>query len=443
VIKLDRPGALSTNAHVTTFVGVFVPSQGNFQVNIAGNDLVQSIDDNSHQSQIPGTAPSSSSSGQTTVTEGPNSTNVTLQGMDIWTMRSLATQRNTQTKGGILSHLTVQDGQLIGTVTNTLPYGLSDAYLLIGEQYVSLGHLAADQTEPINLAINILPSNQQQSLADQIAASQGLSTPYMPPYNASAAQSQNAFQRHMAMLSTVSGELSSFYCNGGGPCYQPVTVINGNIKQSIYGGKGLQSGGQDPLLLSDADATFIGWADSQPGISSKVSINGLPPSGVQESLIQAPLDVNYEGTLNKTSSLVAGQLVDIESQGSNIQSQFSGIYTLSTGSMTFEFTLPYGPRLRTTSLTISENPNLANGLPTGGGTGTIGDLSHVQTSLYNWHTGNWDTVSFNQSSLLISKAQNYVNAQGRVLIQIANQDSSLGQIVVTRPILQLQGNVSP
>jgi hypothetical protein len=441
VIKLDRPGTLSTNAHVTTFVGVFVPSQGNFQVNIAGNDLVQSIDNASNrQSQIPGTAPSSS--GQTTVTEGQDSTNVTLQGVDIWTMRSLATQHDAQIKGGILSHLTVQDGQLTGTVTNGLPYGLSDAYLLIGEQYVSLGHLTAGQTEPIRLAINVSPNNQQ-SLADQIAASHGLPTPYMPPYNSSASQTQNDFQRHMAMLSTVSGELSSFYCNGGGPCYQPVTVINGNVKQAIYGGKGLQSGGQDPLLLSDADVTFIGWADRQPDISSKVSINGLPPSGVQESLIQAPLDVNYEGVLNKASSLMAGQLVDVQSQGSNIQSQFSGIYTLTTGSMTFEFALPYGPRLRTSSLTIAENPNLANGLATGGGTGTIGDLSHVQTYLYNWRTGNWDTVSFTQSTLSINKAQDYTNAQGRVLMQIANQDSSLGQIIVTRPVLQLQGNVSP
>lgn len=441
VIKLDRPGMGSTNAHVTTFVGVFVPSQGNFQVNIAGNDLVQSIDNNNRQSPIPGAA--SSASGRTTVTEGQNGTNVTLQGVDIWTMRSLATQRDSQVKGGIFSHLTIQDGQLTGTVTNSLPYGLSDAYLLIGEQYISLGHLAANQTEPVRLPINVSTSNQQQSLADQIAASHGLSTPYMPPYNAAAAQGQNTFQRHMAMLSTVSGELSSFYCNGGGPCYQPVTVINGNVKQTFYGGKGLQSIGQDPLLLSDADATFIGWADSQPNISSKVSINGLPSSGVQESLVQAPMDVNYEGALNKASSLLPGQLVDVQTQGSNIQSQFAGIYTLSTGSMTFEFTLPYGPRLRATSLTISENPNLANGLATGGGTGAIGDLSHVQTYLYNWHTGNWDIVNFNQNTLLISKAQNYANAQGRVLMQIANQDSSLGQIVVTRPILQLQGNVLP
>jgi hypothetical protein len=135
--------------------------------------------------------------------------------------------------------------------------------------------------------------------------------------------------------------------------------------------------------------------------------------------------------------------VDVQSQGSNIQSQFSGIYTLTTGSMTFEFALPYGPRLRTSSLTIAENPNLANGLATGGGTGTIGDLSHVQTYLYNWRTGNWDTVSFTQSTLSINKAQDYTNAQGRVLMQIANQDSSLGQIIVTRPVLQLQGNVSP
>jgi hypothetical protein len=110
--------------------------------------------------------------------------------------------------------------------------------------------------------------------------------------------------------------------------------------------------------------------------------------------------------------------------------------------MTFEFTLPYGPRLRTTALTISENPNLANGLATGGA-GTIGDLSHVQTYLYNWRTGHWDVVNFNQNTLLISKAQDYANAQGRVLMQIANQDSSLGQIVVTRPILQLQGSVLP
>ena len=437
VIRLDRAGT-PTNAHVTTFVGVFVPSQGDFQVHVAGDNLVQPLDDTNRMPQTPGSV---SSSGQTRVTTVQDGTNVDLQGVDIWTMRSIATQHDTQVKGGILSHLTVQDGLLKGTVTNGLPDGLSDAYLLIGEQYVSLGHLAAGQTQQINLPISRSLSNQQY-IADQIAASHGLPTPYMPPYNASASQNQSDFERHMAMLSTVSGELNNFYCSGSGSCYQPITVINGNVKQTIYGNKGpQQSGGDDPLLLSDSGATLIGWSDHLPAASSKVSINGLAPNGVQESLVQAPLNVDYAGSLNNTSSLVMGQLVNVESQGNNVQSQFSGIYTLSTGSMTFEFALPYGAKLQANALTISENTNLANGIAPGGANNT-GDLSHVHTYLYNWRTGHWDAVSFNQSTLTISKGQDYTNAQGRVLMQIANQDASQGTIVVTKPVLQVKGNVS-
>lgn len=438
VIRLDRGTAAATNAHVTSYLGVFVPSQGDFHVHIAGGDLVQSASSAGNgMYQAPG---ASYNAGQTIVTNTPDGTDVDLQGVDIWTLRSLEAKRDTQIKGGIIPHLTIQNGQLTGTVTNTLPYGLTDAYVLIGDQYLSLGHVAAGQSQAINLPLNNNPGNSPPPLADQIAGSHGLPTPYVP-YALPSSQGQNDFQRHMAMLSTLSGEAGNFYCGGGGTCYQAVSIANGNVKQIIYGGKGSQGTGRDPLLLEGADATFIGWTDQTPDLTSKVTINGITPGGTQEAMVQAPLDVQYAGSLNPSSNLVLGQLVDIQGQGSSIQSQFSGIYTLTTGSLTFEFALPNNGNVHANALTISESTNVVNGVAPGG-SNNVGDLSHVHTYMYNWRTGNWDAVNFNQSTLSLTNAQPYINAQGRVLIQVSNQDSAQGTIVVTKPLLQLQGQVS-
>jgi hypothetical protein len=339
----------------------------------------------------------------------------------------------------------LQNGTLGGTITNNLPYGLNDAYVLVANQFINLGHLDAGQTRQISTAITAGASSSNTSLADQIAASHGLPVPYTPNTTGNTHE-ENEYQRHAAVLSTMSGENSGFVCVNGGICSQQAAPSS-LTKQIAINGRGTSSSNeQDPLLLPNTAATLIGWVGNNATPANNIMINGTNAQGVQESLLQAPLDVTYDGDINVPADFITSRLTDVQSQGSNIQTQFPGVYTLSTGSMTFEFALPAMQHLRTNMLTFTENTNIVNGIGNiGNGNGNInmpGDLSHIHTYLYNWQTHQWDNVSFNQNTLTLQNAQVYANEDGRIFMQFSNQDSTQGTTLLTRPTLQLQGQVS-
>jgi hypothetical protein len=221
-------------------------------------------------------------------------------------------------------------------------------------------------------------------------------------------------------------------------------VINGNVQHIVFsGGPSNQGDDHDSLLISGAPATLIGWADRPPDSSSQVTINGTTPGGVQDAMVKAPLDISFSGAVTLPPDLVEGQLVDVQNQsGGSVQMNFAGVYTMTTGSMTFEFTLPGIPKLKTSSITITESSNMMKSIAYGPSGGTIGDVNHIHTYLYNWRTHSWDAFTFNQYVLSINNAQDYIDTGGRILMQFANTDNTLGTTILTRPSLQLQGTVA-
>lgn len=188
----------------------------------------------------------------------------------------------------------------------------------------------------------------------------------------------------------------------------------------------------DPLLSASAPATLIGWAnDTNP---SGVTINGSAPAGVQETLIQAPLNVNFSGGVHLPSSLIRGQLINAE--GSNTQFVGPGIYTMSTGSITFEFTLPTIANLRVSGLTMTEAANLPQMVSSSSGPVTDGGQ---KAHIYNWHTYSWDSISLSSSGFTTSNTAAYIGPGGRILVQYANSDSSLNTVVVGKPQVSVEG----
>src|SRR5207248_2026416 len=217
------------------------------------------------------------------------------------------------------------------------------------------------------------------------------------------------------ILSALSGNGGYSYTScGSGSCIgsSVVTSYPPKLKAGgvfFSGGPGLgTTNGSDPLLVAGSPATLIGWADqsNQPtDTTNNVTVNGVNPSGLQETLVQAPLNVNFSGTLNLPPNFITGQLINV--QGNSVQIQPAGsqsggevTYTLTTGSLTFEFTVP--EKLQASTLTISEPSNLSQ-VPGGftlpsSGIGSVVDANHLQASLYNWQTGSWDTMTLSDFS---------------------------------------------
>jgi hypothetical protein len=310
---------------------------------------------------------------------------------------------------------------------------LRDVYLLTNGHFVPLDYLQPGQTRTLHLYLQGGDANNSTgtTLADQIALSHGLQIPYGPSF--SMLQSLTELQRHMAMLAAVSGEIS-YDCDPG-PCVQS----NGNTF-NVAGNLTQLATGNDRLLLPNAPATLIGWADHMADGVGSTTINDIYTSKVQETLVQAPLDVGINNPIILTSPLVHTQLVDVQSQGSNIQTLFPGIYALTSGNMTFAFTLPSVTNLNARSLTVSLPSNLSQfnvGLQ-----GTASDANSLQAFLYNWRTGTWDAFSFNAYSFSTGTPDQYIGLDGRVLLQVAEPVNAQGTIIFGKPSLEIDGGAS-
>ncbi|MDQ2887571.1 MAG: hypothetical protein M3Y39_15975 [Chloroflexota bacterium] len=436
VMQLGRPGTTGTSAHITTYVGVYVPNQGNFQVNLAGANLVQTLDSQAAKGN------------PATIVSTPDETDVKLQGAAIWTLRTLVAKHDSQVKGGIISHLVLQDDSVLrGTITNTLPYALNNIYVLIEDHFKSLGNMAAGETKAVSLSLESAVNMEPSSLADQIAESNKLPVPYTMYY---AGTRMTTLQRHMAQLATLSGENSYMYC-GGTSCFQsaqPIATSSGvivNNTATLASGNGplTQAGGRDPLLVPGASATFIAWASPLVDATNAIAVKGSRIANAQEAFIQAPLDVSFTDpstqTVNIPSDAIQSQVVDV--QGQNAQMQSPGVYTMNTGSMTFELALPGNLTLQSSSITFTEPANLiqGNGIPIGQGISSVVDVNHMQIYLYNWQKSSWDRFTFNQFVLTINNAQPYIDASGRVLAQFSNPNAALGTAVFGKPLLQVKG----
>jgi hypothetical protein len=426
VLRFNEGGS---SAHITTYIGIFAPNQGNYQVHIPGEDLVQPALVERFNS---GPSPSDAGQQQTTITSGQDGVDVNLQGGNT----GLLAVGDQQVHGGISSQLALANGILTGTVTNTLHYSLSDVYVLMPDTFVRIGDLLAGQTKQVYLTLSSSPGNTGTVLADQIAQSYQLPAPYSPIASSASSAPQNELQRRLAILSALGGGggLPNSACTSGScsvaASSSSYIVPNGGISSRVNN--------NDPLLIASSPATLIGWAVRPKDIPTDVTINGSNPPGFQETLVQAGLNVHYSGTVNLPADFLTGHLIDV--QGKNVQIRPDGAYimttdSMTTDSMTFEFKVPESTELLLNNVTIYMPSNLAqpSSLP---GSTTIGDATELQAYLYNWRTGSWDGFSLSGFTFATSNSGAYIGPGGRILLQLANQSNNL-TILFGKPTLNL------
>lgn len=434
--QLHTPDSTGTTGQATTFVGIFVPSQGDFQVHVPGTSLVQTTDQTNNISYIQNQPANNQ---QSTFNLGNNGTDIDLQGVNIWTTRNLVVQHDTHTSGAITSQLQLQQNIVSGTVTNSLPYGLSDAFVLIGNTYISLGELPPNSSKQVNIN---LASNQNQGtnsplIADQIATSRGMNVSPNGGYpgNNSNYNSLNTARRHASMLEAMSGG----YCDSNNNCSnQTMQIFNAGgpiVKTYLNGGR---QSIQDPLLLPGSAATIIGWAPSQLIQNGNITVNGQSTNDTQETLVQAPLDLHLTGNVHIASELINSQIVHIQQNSSgNIQEAAPNIYVLTTGSMTFEYLLPANVQIQNSTLAFTSSAN-ANQIPHQT-TGATTNINNLQSYLYNWQTGKWDSITFSGYASSVKAAQPYIGPDNRILLHVSNHDSNA---IFDKPALDVQGTVS-
>ena len=187
--------------------------------------------------------------------------------------------------------------------------------------------------------------------------------------------------------------------------------------------------GNDPLLVAGAPVTLIGWADQPMDVANGVTINGASSGGTHDSLIQMPLNIDLIGSSNLPPGVITGQVIN--AQGDKVQTTSPNVYTMNTGSITFEYTLPEASSLQANSLTIAE-PVIAQ----------AAGMSQLQVRLYNWNTHSWDTITLNNNSFTTTNTKAYTSFDRHILLQVVNQNASLGVFLFGKPSLSLNDAVN-
>ncbi len=428
-ISIVQINADGSPAHITTYHGVFVPNEADFKLQLQGNNLALPLSDLIQ----PGSPVFSEGDLPSAIMPTLNGESVNLPNVGIWPFHALVSEQDSQLRGGISAHLALQNNRLTGLITNTLDVSLNDVYVLMPHSFVPIGHLASGHTQQVDIPLQRAPAISGITLAGAIAMSNGLPASYFPFDQDQ--QPRSDFQRHLAILSALSGA-GSPYGPCGAPCITSDIVSKGGIITPPPGTPLTISlpKDNDPLLLSSAPATLIAWADAPLDAINDITINGSRPNGFHDNLVQAALDIDFAATSNVPPGVIAGYVID--EQNSDAEDTVPNTYSLSTGSVTFEFALPNTQQASIGSLTLTEPNAIGNTNLT---TASSSNTDLIQAQLYNWQTMSWDSIRLTAWTFTTSNTVAYLGPGGRVLLQIANRDPE-GLLIFGKPSLSLKRN---
>ena len=390
IVRLNSGDAV---AHSTAYVGVYAPfisANGTVLVHFPGHTLVQPFADYVLRQE------------PATITSNGDGTDVNVPPVDLSALEAFQVEQDLPVQGGIISHLVLAHGTLVGTVTNTLQTALSDVYVLMPHSVVRLGKLGPGQTSNIRLVLPGSSSNAGLStcgsLVNQVTTSSGgLPAEYDRLFYHDIQRPLSEGQRHVSFLAFL---LNSLQCD------------------------------MSSLGAAGSPATLIGWADQPLDAVNTLTFNGIHPGGLHETLLLAPLDIAYAATsLTLPADVLPGQLVGADAVSIRRLSAVS--YALTKGQMTFEYSVPPGARFQV--MTFSE-PADSSTQPYGRPGGSLKNAAYV--ALYNWRAGSWDAITLTPSAAFSTHNTGaYLGPAGRVLVQYVNQESNLGIVAFTKPTL--------
>ncbi|HZR39358.1 MAG TPA: hypothetical protein VFB12_04535, partial [Ktedonobacteraceae bacterium] len=165
IVQINQGGS---SAHITTYMGIYTPDNGDVTLHIPGSSLAQTVAQPYLRNNLAVTSNNSITSSidlPTTTISDPIQTDLTLHELSRWTFNPVIAERDRQLHGALITHLKLLNNKLQGTITNTLETSLSDAYILLPHSIVPVGHIPAGATQQINLPLYSASPNSGKMLA--------------------------------------------------------------------------------------------------------------------------------------------------------------------------------------------------------------------------------------------------------------------------------------
>jgi hypothetical protein len=274
-----------------------------------------------------------------------------LPGMTAFVLGGFATE-SMSSAPQLAAHLRLVNGQLTGTIENHSSLTFTDAVLIAGDSFQTVGALKPGATVAVSLAPK--PAN-----------------PFGQP--------------------TYTRIYGTTFLNGPQPNQPTEAQREAYAKSQILAV--LPSGAGFRGAASASTPLLVAWTH-QP--FQDIAVNGSHPRSTAESAVALSLPVDQIGTGPLPAGVVSGRIVDVvgDSQGQGPP----GMLMLQSGSVTYEFApgLTAGSHLSGVSLT-SQNPYGAKfqGVPPGSaGSSQPG----VQGQVWDWSRSTWTDVAYQDNA---------------------------------------------
>ena len=350
------PGA--SRAYQESYTGVFAPTRGDYAIRIAGTGVL--------------IAPLSGAyaNGQGSIRVSPGANAVDILGMTAFNLRGFASEGTTATPG-LTASLQFVQGNLVGMLENHSTMTFSDAVLVAGDAYQTLGPIGPGAS----IALRLQPK----------AAS---------PFNGN----------------PVSTRIypSAMYGNGG----NPGAVFGGRASDTERRAEDrtqilqLLLGGINGAVAPAITPMLIAWSD-QP--LQTIAVNGNTPRAHATSAVVVPLTVSSLGSGAVPAGLIPARLIDFSGEGQ----PGPGSIFLQNGTATYEFSAPLAAGTHLTGAALSSS-NAYMGKPIGP-TGTTGGQT-LREEVWDWAGSAWRTIDLqdNGTTTLPSGAVNPATGTVRV-----------------------------
>jgi hypothetical protein len=225
-----QPGG---SALVTTYMGLFSPSQRFYEVEVPAGSLLSPI----VEEYMPATG--SGPGSELTIQQGRPTV---LKGLSVdqWAMQSFMTEETLQDYGRISGHLVIKNGKLVGKVRNGLKSTLMDTTLILQNSYTRIGDLLPGQEKEITF--DVTPSLTMRGM-----------DVYYRMYEETAAELTT---NERALLDLKRSILSSTFDN------QMMSKLSSRaVAVGGGGGGGVES---SDTVTADQSVLIFGWVDELP-----------------------------------------------------------------------------------------------------------------------------------------------------------------------------------
>ncbi len=365
IVQLQPSG----KASVSSFVGLFTPSQESYEVQVRTGGLISPL---GPYSDPWNSAPAPGVGGRSITLVQGDPAYVRGQSVEQWSMQSFMAEGMQMDFGVIESDLRLEGDRLVGEVRSRANYTLKDVMVVLNNQAARLGELAPGGVAPVEL--NLVGAN---------GPNYGPSTSY------------TIFEQEL------SGQ--------NGPTPRAIEVRRAIIENIFERIPPYIQLGQDPANPNSLAQTpvLFGWLDAAP---PDIQVTGSEPAQQTTALALLPLAYRLpeSGPISLPPGLIPGQMIESPREGGPCGATGATAVYINHGDAFFEFRLP-------DTLQNAQVDNLKLGLWTDSGMFTQPTLA-----LYDWTNQQWLLLDgVNQGVNLVPTAQELLGPGGLVRVRLS------------------------